>query len=148
MHASILLYSMVFLRGAMTSPVAEPVQGPDVEPRAMERRSPTSGDIPFPRFPSRKPKVHEGGDCSTGGGSTSQSNLCSAGNPYCCTSDGKGGKSLDRLFDTRHSCFSGNVCSNSSTCEQTVICCNNNNGFQICIGDIDFNMPITINIYE
>lgn len=39
----------------MTSPVAEPVQGPEVEPRAMERRAPTSGDIPFPRFPARKP---------------------------------------------------------------------------------------------
>lgn len=39
----------------MTSPVAEPVQGPEAEPRAMERRAPTSGDIPFPRFPSRKP---------------------------------------------------------------------------------------------
>ncbi|RSL83172.1 hypothetical protein CEP52_016786 [Fusarium oligoseptatum] len=132
MHASTLLYGLVFLQGAMTSPVAEPVQGPEVEPRAVERRTPTSGDIPFPRFPSRKPKGHQGSDCSTGGGSVSQSNLCSAGNPYCCTSDGKG----------------GNVCSNSSTCEQTVICCNNNNGYQICIGDIDFNMPITINIYE
>ncbi|KAJ4183319.1 hypothetical protein NW755_009810 [Fusarium falciforme] len=130
MHASTLLYGLVFLQGAMTSPVAEPVQGPEVEPRAMEPRAPTSGDIPFPRFPSRKPK---GSDCSTGsGGSVSQTNLCSAGKPYCCTSDGKG----------------GNVCSNSAACEQTVICCNNNNGYQICIGDMDFNMPITINIIE
>ncbi|KAM0426123.1 hypothetical protein ACHAPT_008754 [Fusarium lateritium] len=132
MQPSNFLYSLVFLQGVMTSPVAEPASGAEVEPRALERRGPTAGDIPFPQFPARKPKVHEGGDCSTGGGSTTQSNLCSAGNPYCCTSDGKG----------------GHVCSNSSACEQTVICCNNNNGFQICIGDLDFNMPITINIYE
>jgi len=27
-----------------------------------------------------------------------------------------------------------------------IICCNNNNGYQMCIGEIDFNMPVTINI--
>ncbi|KAK1244255.1 hypothetical protein MKX08_002393 [Trichoderma sp. CBMAI-0020] len=40
------------------------------------------------------------------------------------------------------------TCSNTTACDQTIICCNNNNGFQICIGELDFNMPITINVYE
>ncbi|KAF4439813.1 hydrophobin [Fusarium albosuccineum] len=111
MQPTTLLYGVLFLQGAMASPVADPAPEVGIETRALEPRGPTAGDIPFPRFPSRKPKGHGGSDCSTGG-SVQQSNLCSAGNPYCCSSDGKG----------------GHVCSNTSACEQTVICCNNNNG--------------------
>ncbi|KAH7012987.1 hypothetical protein EDB80DRAFT_890174 [Ilyonectria destructans] len=143
MHFSNILYGLVFLQGVMTSPAAGPELAPEVlQPRSVERRTPSFMDIPFPRFPARNHNYnpnHHGGkgggkggdkgkDCTT----TTQENACSAGAPYCCTSDGKGGQ----------------VCQNTTACQQTVICCNNNNGFQICIGDMDFNQPITINIYN
>ncbi|KAL5617632.1 hypothetical protein FOBRF1_006380 [Fusarium oxysporum] len=38
------------------------------------------------------------------------------------------------------------TCSNSEVCNAKVICCNNNSGFHMCIGEIDFNAPVTINI--
>ncbi|KAH0522793.1 hypothetical protein TsFJ059_006584 [Trichoderma semiorbis] len=75
-------------------------------------------------------KGDDGKGCSSD--TNTQVNACSGGNPYCCSSNGKG----------------GHACKNTTACEETIICCNNNNGFQICIGDIDFNVPITINIYE
>ncbi|KAF4980043.1 hypothetical protein FZEAL_3905 [Fusarium zealandicum] len=137
MHASTVLCGVfLFLQGAMASPLGEPgqvLEPRDVEPemlesRNIERRSPGFGDIPWPTLPSKK-KTGKGSDCATSGSNT-QTNMCSNGSPYCCTSDGNG----------------GHTCQNSKTCTQTVICCNNNNGYQICMGDIDFNMPITINI--
>ncbi|KAL7904557.1 hydrophobin [Trichoderma velutinum] len=133
MYASIIFYALVALNGVMASPA----QGPEVEPRAIEPRMPSMGDIPFPRFPARNKnsnKMGKGGsgsDCS-GSGTNTQTNACSAGSPYCCSSDGNGGQ----------------TCSNTTACQETIICCNNNNGFQICIGDLDFNVPITINVYE
>ncbi|KAH7114620.1 hypothetical protein EDB81DRAFT_893163 [Dactylonectria macrodidyma] len=142
MHASALFYGLVFLQAAVASPVVEPIgPEPEVKPRDIEPRMPGPGDIPFPRWPAKNPNYKRGynndnnnhnknKDCSTGG-SNQQTNICSAGAPYCCTSDGNG----------------GHICQNTTACEQTVICCNNNNGFQICIGDMDFNVPITINVY-
>ncbi|EEH16340.1 hypothetical protein PABG_06427 [Paracoccidioides brasiliensis Pb03] len=59
-----------------------------------------------------------------------QSNQCSTGTPFCCSTE-----------DGSHNCVKSNV-----SCDQTVICCNNNFGSQVCMGDIDFNMPININI--
>ncbi|KAK0766478.1 hypothetical protein N5P37_000203 [Trichoderma harzianum] len=164
MYASVILYALVTLGGAMASPAQEP----GVEPRAIERRVPTMADIPFPRFPTRNYNHNDGGKGGKGGkdgkdgkghdgkghdgkdhdgkdhggkdddgkgcssDTNTQVNACSGGNPYCCSSNGKG----------------GHACKNTTACEETIICCNNNNGFQICIGDIDFNVPITINIYE
>ncbi|RKL08602.1 hypothetical protein BFJ68_g9396 [Fusarium oxysporum] len=106
MHASTILYGLVFLQGAMASPVGNAAAA-DVEPRAtepegletrdIERRAPALGDMPFPSFPSLKKSTK------------------------CAISDS---------------------CNNDSK----VICCNNNNGYQMCIGEIDFNMPVTINI--
>ncbi|KAL7914209.1 hydrophobin [Trichoderma velutinum] len=162
MYASIILYTIVALGGVMASPAQEP----GVEPRAIERRVPTMADIPFPRFPTRNynhndgkgkdgkggkggkddhdhgkggkdghdgkggKDDHDGKGCSSD--TNTQLNACNGGNPYCCSSNGKG----------------GHACKNTTACQETIICCNNNNGFQICIGDLDFNVPITINIYE
>ncbi|WAO96822.1 Hypothetical protein NCS54_01450900 [Fusarium falciforme] len=123
MHASTILYSLVLLQGAMASPISDSTVG--VETRDIEPRAPALGDFPFPKLPAVKRKGQGGGsDCPT------QTNLCSSGTPYCCTTDGNGVQS----------------CSNSEVCTSRVICCNNNGGYQICIGDIDFNMPVTINI--
>ncbi|RFU79337.1 hydrophobin [Trichoderma arundinaceum] len=129
MHASIVFHALI----AISSVVASPVQEPTVEPRAIEPRMPSMADIPFPKFPSRNrnnDKMGKGSDCGTN--TNTQTNACSGGNPYCCSSNGNG----------------GHTCSNTTACTETIICCNNNNGFQICIGDLDFNVPITINIYE
>ncbi|KAM0487059.1 hypothetical protein ACHAPX_000327 [Trichoderma viride] len=132
MYASIIIYALVALGGVMSSPVQD-----EVAPRAIEPRMPTFADIPFPRFPSHNKHQKDKGSNKNGASGCSpdtntQLNACSAGNPYCCSSDGNG----------------GHVCANTTACDQKVICCNNNNGFQICIGEIDFNMPVTINIYE
>ncbi|OJD11738.1 hypothetical protein AJ78_07547 [Emergomyces pasteurianus Ep9510] len=59
-----------------------------------------------------------------------QSNQCSTGVPFCCSTE-----------DGSHNCVKSSV-----NCKQTVICCNNNFGYQVCMGDIDFNMPINIQI--
>jgi hypothetical protein len=63
MHASTILYGLVFLQGAMATPVG--AAGPGIEPRdgepevlearAIEPRAPALGDIPFPLFPTMKP---------------------------------------------------------------------------------------------
>ncbi|KAM6513893.1 hypothetical protein FALCPG4_015090 [Fusarium falciforme] len=135
MHASTILYGLVFLQGAMASPVGD--SSVDIEPRAIksegpetrdiEPRAPVFGDVPFPKFPAMKGRG-QGAGCS----STQQTALCSSGSSYCCVEDGKG----------------GNVCSFSNSCnsDAKIICCNNSGGFQMCIGEIDFNMPVTINI--
>ncbi|KAL7896903.1 hydrophobin [Trichoderma sp. SZMC 28014] len=134
MYASMILYTLVALNGIMASPVQEP----EVEARAIGPRTPSLGDIPFPALPVRNKDSNAMGKSASASGSGSdcgtntQTNACSAGSPYCCSSDGNG----------------GHTCSNTTACDQTIICCNNNNGFQICIGELDFNMPITINVYE
>ncbi|KAJ4212932.1 hypothetical protein NW759_011191 [Fusarium solani] len=137
MHASTILYGLVFLQGAMATPVGaagsgiEPRGGKPqaLEARAIEPRVPALGDIPFPLFPTKKPKKSGGSDCSTGGGDQ-QDIVCSSGTPFCCSPDGNGGQ----------------LCESTNSCNSKVICCNNNNGYQICMGDVNFNMPITINI--
>ncbi|TLS29398.1 hypothetical protein PpBr36_00165 [Pyricularia pennisetigena] len=71
-----------------------------------------------------------GGCPSTGGGYVSQKNLCSTGTSYCCVSEAR-----------------GNTCIDATTkCDHTVVCCNNANGSQMCMGDMNFNMPMTINM--
>jgi hypothetical protein len=60
------------------------------------------------------------------------------------------------LTGAGHNCQSGQV-----QCQQTVVCCNNAGGvsgprsggwkvnqqqFQFCMGNIDFNMPITLSV--
>ncbi|PNP60713.1 hypothetical protein FNYG_14556 [Fusarium nygamai] len=139
MHASTILYGLVFLQGAMASPVGK--AGPTgVEPRAtelegletrdIEPRAPALGDLPFPSVPALKKRGQGGGssDCP----SNQQTNQCSSGSAYCCSPDGNG----------------GTKCAISDSCnsDSKVICCNNNMGYQMCIGEIDFNMPVTINI--
>ncbi|KAL9564035.1 hypothetical protein ACKAV7_011809 [Fusarium commune] len=106
MHASTILYGLVFLQGAMASPVGN-VAADGVEPRAaepegletrdIEPRAPSLGDLPFPKMPSLKKSTK------------------------CTISD-------------------------SCNVDSKIICCNNNMGYQMCIGEIDFNMPVTINI--
>ncbi|KAL9564108.1 hypothetical protein ACKAV7_011758 [Fusarium commune] len=102
MHASTVLYGLVFLQGAMASPVGnaaaagvEPqaTEPEGLETRDIEPRAPNFGDLPFPALPALK-KTH----------------------------------TAVALMAT------------------VVICCNNNMGYQVCIGEIDFNMPVTINI--
>ncbi|KAL9470820.1 hypothetical protein ACSS6W_008761 [Trichoderma asperelloides] len=128
MYASVIFYTLAALNGIMASPVQEA----EVEPRAIGPRAPSLGDIPFPAMPVRNHNSNAMGPSGSGCGTNTQTNACSAGSPYCCSSDGNG----------------GHICSNTTACQQTIICCNNNNGFQICIGELDFNMPITINVYE
>ncbi|KAN0073407.1 hypothetical protein V8E54_008627 [Elaphomyces granulatus] len=62
-----------------------------------------------------------------------QINECSSGTPYCCSPSQSGG----------HDCVKSDV-----SCDQTVICCNNNGGVQLCIGgtNINIDMPININL--
>ncbi|EXK25364.1 hypothetical protein FOXG_17644 [Fusarium oxysporum f. sp. lycopersici 4287] len=138
MHASTILYGLVFLQGAMASPVGN-VAADGVEPRAAEPegletrdikpRAPSLGDLPLPKMPSLKKKGQGGGssDCSN-----QQTSVCSSGSAYCCSPDGNG----------------GTKCTISDSCnvDSKIICCNNNMGYQMCIGEIDFNMPVTINI--
>ncbi|KAL7924338.1 hydrophobin 1 [Trichoderma austrokoningii] len=138
MYASVIIYALVALTGVMSSPAQEA----EVMPRVIEPRMPTMADIPFPRFPShnrhgkddhKNNHGEKGKDTGCSTDTNTQANLCSAGNPYCCSGDGNG----------------GHICANTTACTEKVICCNNNNGFQICIGEIDFNVPVTINIiYE
>ncbi|KAN0072619.1 hypothetical protein V8E54_009548 [Elaphomyces granulatus] len=65
-------------------------------------------------------------------GPVNQVNQCSTGTPFCCSPTNSGG----------HNCVKADV-----SCKQTVLCCNNNNGVQICMGgtDVNIDMPITIN---
>lgn len=51
MYASMILYTLVAINGIMASPVQEP----EVEPRAIGPRTPSLGDIPFPKMPVRNP---------------------------------------------------------------------------------------------
>lgn len=117
MYASVIIYTLVALSGVMSSPVQD-----EVVPRAIGPRTPTFADIPFPRFPSHNQHHKDskgkdsnsrfshqflhfgllwililttdngGGGCSSG--TNTQLNACSAGSPYCCSSDGNGGKWL------------------------------------------------------
>ncbi|TLD23117.1 hypothetical protein PspLS_07626 [Pyricularia sp. CBS 133598] len=68
--------------------------------------------------------------CPSTGGDMTQKTLCSTGISYCCVSEAR-----------------GNTCIDATTkCDHTVVCCNNANGSQMCMGDVNFNMPMTINM--
>lgn len=104
MYASVIFYTLAALNGIMASPVQEA----EVEPRAIGPRAPSLGDIPFPAMPVRNHNSNAMGKClrilkhakltwtpgpsGSDCGTNTQTNACSAGSPYCCSSDGNGGK--------------------------------------------------------
>ncbi|KAF4497396.1 hydrophobin [Fusarium agapanthi] len=124
---SAIFYGLAVLQGAIASPVAEPAV--EVEARDIEPRGPSMGDIPWPRLPSLR-RAKKGSDKNCPAPTNNQGNACSSGTQYCCTTSADGTQ----------------TCSNSEVCNAKIICCNNNSGFQMCIGEIDFNAPVTINI--
>ncbi|KAJ4130298.1 hypothetical protein NW768_007281 [Fusarium equiseti] len=132
MQLSTLFLSIAMLQGAIATPVVEPAA--EVETRDLAPRAPALGDLPWPKLPTlkRAKKGAKGGsDCgSSNPPENQQTTACSSGTQFCCTTDGSGTQ----------------TCSNSEVCNAKIICCNNNNGFQMCIGEIDFNAPVTINI--
>ncbi|EEQ29561.1 uncharacterized protein MCYG_02380 [Microsporum canis CBS 113480] len=106
-------------RPTPAKPVAQPESSPQAEAlREEDVESSSSED----ELLSGTHRVHKA--------SPEQGNLCKTGDSYCCNEEhGK------------------NTCVKSRTsCEQKVICCNNDHGYQFCMGDINFNMPITFNI--
>ncbi|KAF5649973.1 hydrophobin [Fusarium sp. NRRL 52700] len=127
LQLSAIFYGLAVLQGAIASPVAEPAV--EVEARDLEPRGPTMGDIPWPRLPALR-RSKKGSDKNCPAPTNSQGNACSSGTQYCCTTSADGVQ----------------TCSNSEVCNAKIICCNNNSGFQMCIGEIDFNAPVTINI--
>ncbi|KAK2688371.1 hypothetical protein QWA68_012392 [Fusarium oxysporum] len=127
LQLSTIFYGLAVLQGTIASPIAEPAV--EVEARDIEPRAPSMGDIPWPKLPAlRRGKKDSDKDCPAP--TNNQGNYCSSGTQYCCTTSADGVQS----------------CSNSEVCNAKVICCNNNSGFQMCIGEIDFNAPVTINI--
>ncbi|KAH7198321.1 uncharacterized protein B0J16DRAFT_330222 [Fusarium flagelliforme] len=132
MQLSTLFLSIAMIQGAIATPVVE--SAAEVETRDLAPRAPALGDLPWPKMPSlnKAKKDGKGGsDCGTSNPpENQQTTACSSGTQFCCTTDGSGTQ----------------TCSNSEVCNAKIICCNNNNGFQMCIGEIDFNAPVTINI--
>ncbi|KAL4727121.1 hypothetical protein ACLX1H_006022 [Fusarium chlamydosporum] len=132
MQFSTLFLGIAMLQGAIATPVDEAAVG--VETRDLEPRAPSLGDIPWPKMPALRKGANKnskgGSDCPSNPPENQQGNACSSGTQYCCTTDSSGAQ----------------TCSNSEVCNAKIICCNNNNGFQMCIGEIDFNAPVTINI--
>ncbi|WZH40852.1 hydrophobin [Fusarium acuminatum] len=130
MQLSTLFYGFSLLQGAMATPVAEPAA--EVETRDIEPKGLVVGDIPWPRMPALRQvskRDVDSKDCSAPP-ANQQGNACSSGTQYCCTTGADGVQ----------------TCTDSEICNAKVICCNNNSGFQMCIGEIDFNAPVTINI--
>ncbi|KAF5976380.1 hydrophobin [Fusarium coicis] len=142
LQLSAIFYGLAVLQGAVASPVAEPAV--EVEERDIEPRAPSMGDIPWPRLPALR-RAKKGSDQNCPAPTNNQGNACSSGTQYCCTTAADGTQ----------------TCSNSEVCNAKIICCNNNSGvgtpsrsscvahsdqFQMCIGEIDFNAPVTINI--
>jgi len=113
---SLFLSLFLLLAQGIAVPVA------DAEPEAAPEDWELTAKRALPTFPGLP-----GPSSST---SCNQTNQCQTGISYCCnTENGQ------------------NNCVKSATnCQQTVICCNNNFGFQFCFGNIDFNVPITINV--
>ncbi|EGE86620.1 hypothetical protein RJZ56_007776 [Blastomyces dermatitidis] len=121
-QTSIFLSIFMLLTQSIAIPVPDPVPAPkDGDVALAERRFPKLPGFGLPKElcpqPPPQPPVQ-------------QTNQCSTGVPYCCSTEGGS-----------HNCVNSHV-----ECTQTVICCNNNFGFQVCMGDIDFNMPINIEI--
>ncbi|KAF4445207.1 hydrophobin [Fusarium acutatum] len=123
---SAIFCGLAVLQGAIATPVAEPAV--EVEARDIEPRAPSMGDIPWPRLPALRRAKGSDKDCPAP--TNNQGNVCSSRTPYCCTTSADGVQ----------------TCHNSEVCNAKIICCNNNRGFQMCIGEIDFNAPVTINI--
>ncbi|KAF9775699.1 hypothetical protein IL306_006178 [Fusarium sp. DS 682] len=130
MQLSTFCYGLALLQGAMASPIAEPAAV--VETRDIDPSGPNFGDFPWPRMPALRQVAKR--DLSSTNcpapPATQQGNVCSLGTQFCCTTDANGVQ----------------TCTDSKICNAKVICCNNNNGFQMCIGEVDFNAPMTINI--
>ncbi|KAL2375852.1 hypothetical protein RJZ90_007862 [Blastomyces dermatitidis] len=140
----------MLLTQSIAIPVPDPVPAPkDGDVALAERRFPKLPGFGLPKElcpqPPPQPPVQ-------------QTNQCSTGVPYCCSTEG-GCKCSNHKYPPeesglkRRQCFANQSaplahnCVNSHVeCTQTVICCNNNFGFQVCMGDIDFNMPINIEI--
>ncbi|SPJ75677.1 related to hydrophobin [Fusarium torulosum] len=133
MRFATILSGFVLLQGAVASPISDSA---GVETRDVEPRAPGPGDFPWPRLPALRRATTSsaakgsGKDCPSAPPTTSQGNACSSGTQFCCTTNSDGTQS----------------CANSEVCNAKIICCNNNNGFQMCIGEVDFNAPVTINI--
>ncbi|KAK2732656.1 hypothetical protein FQN57_002586 [Myotisia sp. PD_48] len=123
----VFIFALLFAN-VLAVPVAEPEAIPNPGPGPVPEPSPEAGEL-VARDAS--PAVPKGflppGLCPP---PVQQTNNCQTGIPYCCSTE-----------SGKHNCVKSAV-----NCQQQVICCNNNFGFQMCIGDIDFNMPITINI--
>lgn len=117
MYFSIITFSLLLLQGVLASPVAEgplpplspqppaaaaaPQEDEAAASSSLGRRTPGFGDIPFPLFPKRNfgnnkmgsnknKNTNDKSNCPTT--TNTQTNACSGGNPYCCSSDGNGGK--------------------------------------------------------
>ncbi|KAI1980423.1 hypothetical protein LOZ53_000614 [Ophidiomyces ophidiicola] len=127
--SSTVLSFVFFFSYGLAVPVADaepqpvPNPGPGPVPASEPGNNLMSRD-PANILSSLVPALNAPSNCPT------QTNQCSSGTPFCCSTD-----------SGSHNCVKSTV-----NCQQKVICCNNNFGFQMCIGDIDFNMPITINI--
>ncbi|KAG5294606.1 hypothetical protein I7I48_11173 [Histoplasma ohiense] len=119
---SSILFSLLML---LTQSIAIPMPGPVPAPE--------DGDVALAErgFLSNLPGLKDlCPPASSQPAPVQQTNQCSSGVPYCCSTEGGS-----------HNCVNSKV-----ECKQTVICCNNNFGSQVCMGDIDFNMPINIEI--
>ncbi|KAK2820076.1 hypothetical protein FQN49_007746 [Arthroderma sp. PD_2] len=114
-----------------SEPAVQSQMAPEPSPSTAEM--PHQGSPPSEMAPSPSPSQNavQGVPSQQGHHPTpGQGNLCRTGDSFCC--DEKHGK---------------NSCIKSHTsCDQKVICCNNDNGYQFCVGDINFNMPITFDI--
>ncbi|KAF5676549.1 hydrophobin [Fusarium heterosporum] len=125
---STLSFGFVLLQGVTASPVSDTarIETHDVGPRAAP-----IANLPWPGLPAlrRADKSVTSGkkDCP---GTSQQGNACSSGTQYCCTTSSDG----------------SSTCAHSEVCTAKIICCNNNSGYQMCIGEVDFNGPVTINI--
>ncbi|KKZ63594.1 hypothetical protein EMCG_02131 [[Emmonsia] crescens] len=121
-QTSIFFSLFMLLTQSIAIPMPEPVPAPEDGDVALAERGfkmPGGFKMPSglcPQAPAQPP--------------VEQKNQCSTGVPFCCSTEGGS-----------HNCVKSEV-----NCEQTVICCNNNFGSQVCMGNIDFNMPININI--
>ncbi|KAF4447237.1 hypothetical protein F53441_9224 [Fusarium austroafricanum] len=130
MQLSTLFYGLALLQGAKALPATEPAA--EVETQDIEPSGPAPIDIPWPRMPALR-KIEERDVSSRhcpAPPANQQGNACSSGTQYCCTTSADGVQ----------------TCTDSETCNAKIICCNNNSGFQMCIGEVDFNAPVTINI--
>ncbi|KAN0076096.1 hypothetical protein V8E54_007366 [Elaphomyces granulatus] len=125
-NALCAFFFALLVGGGMASPVAENSLEPRVNLGPISVGSTQVGGNQVGGCP-------QVGQVGQVGGPVTQSNRCSSGTAFCCSPT-----------DSGHTCVN-----TTTTCDNTVICCNNNgNGTQICIGtaNINLNLPITINL--